>query len=222
MDGMQHGLWEGLSEDELRSIQTTYPWTVRRYADGTVLALMGDPLESLIMIDHGSLSAEFPDPQGRLMKVETLQAGEMVAGPVLFSGEATLPVQLVAEGDVVVRSLARNQVLQLLVRYPCVLENFLREAGDKINFLAEKLRMAKFHSLSQKIAAHFLRLHTEQRSSEIRLGYTIRQLAELFGVERPSLSRSLAQLETELIVCRLDRGCYRIDVARLRSLLESP
>jgi len=218
---MQHGLWYGLSENDLRSIQNNYPWTVRGYSDGTVVALMGDPLQSLMMIDSGSLSAEFPDPQGRLMKVETLNAGDMVAGPVLFSAEAKLPVQLVAEGDVAIRSLRRAQVLELLASYPRVLENFLREAGGKINFLAEKLRMVKFQTLSQKIAAHFLRLHAEQRSPEIRLGYSLRELAELFGVERPSLSRSLSQLEAEGIVTRLDRGHYRIDAAALRLLLEA-
>ena len=221
MDGMQHGLWYGLKQDELRSLQNNYPWTVRGYADGTVVALMGDPLQELMMIDRGSLSAEFPDPQGRLMKVETLNAGDMIAGPVLFSTDARLPVQLIAEDDVVIRSLSRSQALQLLAEYPRVLENFLQEAGNKINFLAEKLRMVKFQSLSQKIAAHFLRLHAEQRSSEIRLGYTLRELSELFGVERPSLSRSLAQLETESIVSRLDRGRYRIDETSLRQLLEA-
>lgn len=221
MERMQHGLWNGLGESERRSIHNNYPWSVRRYADGTMFALMGDPLQSLMLIDSGSLSAEFPDSQGRLMKVETLQAGEMVAGPVLFSTDAKLPVQLIAEGDVVIRSLARSQVLELLARYPRVLENFLNEAGDKINFLAEKLRMVKFQNLSQKIAAHFLRLHAEQRSTEIRLGYSLRKLAELFGVERPSLSRSLSQLETEGTVTRLDRGRYRIDINALRLLLES-
>lgn len=221
MDRMQHGLWNGLGESERRSIHNNYPWSVHQHADGTMFALMGDPLQSLMLIDSGSLSAEFPDSQGRLMKVETLQAGEMVAGPVLFSTDAKLPVQLIAEGEVVIRSLARSQVLELLARYPRVLENFLNEAGDKINFLAEKLRMVKFQSLSQKIAAHFLRLHAEQRSTEIRLGYSLRKLSELFGVERPSLSRSLSQLETEGTVTRLDRGRYRIDIHALRLLLES-
>ena len=221
MDGMQHGLWYGLKQDELRSIQNRYPWTVRSYTRGTVVALMGDPLQELMMIDRGSLSAEFPDPQGRLMKVETLNAGDMIAGPVLFSTEARLPVQLIAEVDVVIRSLSRSHALQLLAEYPRVLENFLREAGDKINFLAEKLRMVKFQNLPQKIAAHFLRLHAEQRSTEIRLAYTLRELAELFGVERPSLSRSLSQLESEGILSRLDRGRYRIDEARLGRLLEA-
>lgn len=221
MDGMQHGLWYGLKQDERHGIMNNYPWTLRRYAAGTLVALMGDPLQKLMLIDRGSLSAEFPDPQGRLMKVETLNAGDMIAGPVLFSSDARLPVQLIAEGDVVIRSLSRSQALQLLAEYPRVLENFLREAGDKINFLAEKLRMVKFQRLSQKIAAHFLRLQAEQGSSEIRLGYTLRELSELFGVERPSLSRSLAQLESEGMVSRLDRGRYRIDEAGLRRLLEA-
>lgn len=216
---MQARLWRGLTQQQQDTVNRRYSWTTRHYSNGMLVALMGDPLDELTLVEAGSLSAEFPDPHGRLLKVETLSAGETIAGPVLFAGDPKLPVQLIAVGDVVLRSLAREQFLRLLAEQPVVLGNFLRESGDKISFLAEKLRMVRFGTLSQKIAAHLLRLYTEQGTEDVRLQYSLRELAELFGAERPSVSRSFAQLAQDNVLSKRSRGVYRIRPNSLRQLL---
>ncbi|MFW6363384.1 MAG: Crp/Fnr family transcriptional regulator [Spirochaeta sp.] len=233
-------LWRGLSLQECKAIRERFSWRRNEYTSGRTVALMGDPLDNMMMLERGSLSAEIIDPQGKVLKIETLQAGAVLAGPVLFSAEACLPVQLTAEQDCAVLALAKPEALRLLGDYPRVLQNFLCESGDKILFLAEKIRLLRFASIREKLAGHFLELarrqgsrrgipadpvhnpdNTGERLCEIRLGYSLEALADLFGVTRPALSRCLGDLVDEGLAVRRGKGVYGVNCSGLGKLLES-
>ena len=204
--------------------------------------LMGDRLERFLLLTEGSLAAEIIDPQGRVLKVETLKAGEMLAGPILFTADPRLPVQLTPLEPAVIHSLPKSEMRQLLSSYPPVLENFLGEAGDKVLFLAEKMRLLRFASIREKLAGHFLELARRTqaglpvaevprpsvqspppscRRCRVQLSYSLEDLADLFGVTRPALSRTLSELVSEQLVERCGQGRYLVDCEGLQAVLEA-
>ncbi|TVQ35966.1 MAG: Crp/Fnr family transcriptional regulator [Spirochaetaceae bacterium] len=213
-------LFHGVDAEERKRIESGYPWAVKAHRGGELVALMGDPIERLSLITTGSVRAEVIEPQGVLI-IETLETGALLAGPVLFAANARFPVQLRAVQDCAFASLPRSDALRLLSKHPAVLENILREGGEKILFLAEKIRLIHFASMREKVAGHFLKLSKQQGRSEIRLTYTLETLAELFGVTRPALSRCLAKMVDDGTLVRLPgKSRYRVSPSRLERIID--
>ncbi|AFG38280.1 Crp/Fnr family transcriptional regulator [Spirochaeta africana] len=218
-------IWRELDPIQREQVRQRFPWRREVYAAGQCVALQGDPLERLMLLESGALSAEIIDPQGKVLKVETLLAGAILAGPVLFADDARLPVQLTADCQAAVVSLSKRDAVRLLGSYPAVLQSFLRESGEKVLFLAEKIRLLRFASIREKLAGHFLEL--ARRGScgsgrcRIRLSYSLEALADLFGVTRPALSRCLGELVDEGLVERCGKGQFVINCQSLRQLLDA-
>ncbi len=187
-----------------------------RYEQNQVINFQGDAYDQLKVLISGRVSAQFQDYSGKVMRVETLEAPEAVATAVLFSREQKLPVTLVAETEVSLVRISKKALLNLMQRDISVLENLLTDMGDRLVFLAEKARLLRFSNLRQKIASYLLSLFTSM-SRTVELPYTREKLAEMFGVERPSLSRELSRMDEEGIIS-LDGK--RVTVPRIEDLEE--
>ena len=213
-------MFRAIDPKERALIESEYSWALTAHSSGEFIALMGDPVERLSLITAGTIRAEVIGPQGALI-IETLETGAVLAGPILFTTDARFPVQLRAVDDCSIVSLPRSEVLRLLAAHPAVLENFLREGGEKILFLAEKLRLIRFASMREKVAGHFLKLCKQQGGHDIRLTYSLETLADLFGVTRPALSRCLSGMVDEGLLERLPgKSRYRVNPRRLERVLE--
>ncbi len=213
-------MFRAVDAKERALIESEYPWALTAHRPGEFIALMGDPVERLSLITAGTIRADVIEPQGALI-IETLETGAVLAGPILFTTDARYPVQLRAVEDCSIVSLPRSDALRLLAAYPAVLENFPREGGEKILFLAEKLRLIRFASMREKIAGHFLKLCRQQGGHDIRLTYSLETLSDLFGVTRPALSRCLSGMVDEEVFARLPgKSRYRVNPRRLERILE--
>lgn len=213
-------LFAAVPVPEIRRLLDAVRCTVLRRNAGAIVAFRGDAYERLLIVTSGTLSAEIVDAKGKVLKMESLRAPSVVAGGILFAEESALPVQLRAETDVRLLSFPRRAVLELCRQSQTFLEAFLRDAGNRITFLAEKIYLFRFSTLRQKIAGYFLELHDRQGTPFLTLPYSIETLAELFGVSRPSLSRSLSELVEEGVLARNERSYAIADPARLEALLE--
>lgn len=227
-------LFSPLDERSLRSIAGLHAWLLRDHEGGALIGLPGDTVSHFTGIARGSVAAELVEPGGGIVLVESLSAGAVVAGPLLFASQPVLPVQLRTLERSRVVKLPRAAYLRILTEYPAILENTLRESADKITFLAEKLRLAQFSSLTERASRWFLRqaLLQNGESAETRPGSdapalrvtlpcTQEMLANLFGVTRPALSRCLSRMDREGLLKRLARREYLVHPTRLRQELRT-
>lgn len=197
-------LFAGLELSQVEQLLESVRYTVREYEPGEVVMLRGDEYESLAILASGSVSAEMQSIAGKTMRMETLRAPEMLASAVLFAMRNRSPVTVTAASRCEVVSFPRETVLSLCASYRQVLTALLRDAGNRVVFLAERMRLSQFASIRQKLASYLLDRAREQHRENpaegtvVRLDLNRRQIAELFGVTRPALSRVFAEL--------LDRG----------------
>ncbi len=214
-----NSLFGGMEPDEI--IRLLSPWAagVREYHQGAIVAFRGDGYDRLMILLSGSLSAELVDYDGRVLKIESLKAPEAVASGILFAEENQLPVQLTAETDIRTLQIPRHGILRLCRDHERFLGNYLRDMGDKVVFLAEKIRLLQFNTLRQKIAGFVLDLSSKQGSRNVRLPYTIEKVAEMFGVARPSLSRGFSELIEEGLLDRNGRDYIILDPDALEDLV---
>lgn len=190
-------LFEGVDEAVLTDLLESRKCRLERYHAGAVVAFRGDEYLDLYIILEGTLSAEFQDYSGKILKVETLNPLEPIATAVLFSPDHVLPVSLIAETDVRLCSIPRTAVLTLMQGNLHFLENFLGDAGRRLTILAEKLRLIQFSTIREKIASYLLDQADKQGTDSIDLPVSKEALSEIFGVSRPSLSREFSRLYDE-------------------------
>ncbi|KGE70991.1 Crp/Fnr family transcriptional regulator [Spirochaeta lutea] len=211
-----------LSIQELTSLVTKNFFPISRYEKQKRVALRSDPYEELAVILSGTLRAELNDIEGHSFIVETLAAPQVLASAVFFSSRSRFPVDLVAQTDVRIMRITRAQVFQLLQEYPPLLHGLLRDMGDRLQFLAQRLRMSQFGSIRQQLSLYILDLLSDQGDSNapvsetasptrtprsgsitVTIPVTRQALADTFGVARQSLSRVLSEMEHQgLLTCR--------------------
>jgi CRP/FNR family transcriptional regulator, dissimilatory nitrate respiration regulator len=202
---------------DLDALLRTVPYSARSYGPGEVVALAGSDYDYLLCLVEGSLRAGMEGPDGKTLTVETLEAPTAVASAVLFADEAVLPVTVTTLGDCQLISLSRDAILGLCQKNRAFLVACLAESGNKLQLLAEKMKLLEFRSIRQKMAAWLKpRIGSGTKAT---LPFSKERLAELFGVTRPSLSRELSAMVKDGIIEVQGRDIIVLDPKALANLL---
>jgi CRP-like cAMP-binding protein len=90
-----------------------------------------------------------------------------------------------------------------------LLTNFLKLNSNMIVFMSQKVQMISIKSIKGKLSLFILE-HTTEESNSFILKRNRTQLAEYFGVQRPSLARTMAEL--------VDKGIISIDKKKITVL----
>ncbi len=213
-------LFQNVPLDKLPELLKSVRADVEEYPAGTMVRHQGNRYGRLIIVTEGILETRIDDGSGRGMMVEYFRPVSMVASAVLVSSNPVLPVSLIARKDVTLICIERDEIFRLFSRAPAVLKAFMADAGDKVRFLTDKLRLLRFGTLRQRIADHLLSLALEQDSDYPRWRHGREQMADLLGVARPSLSRELSLMVREGFIHRMDLTSVSFSIPRLKSMLE--
>ena len=92
--------------------------------------------------------------------------------------------------------IGKADFLKLLMRNDTVLVNFLDMISNRSQFLSEKIKFLNFKTIKGKLAHYILQRAGNERVT-ILLDKTQIDLADFFGVARPSVGRALGDLEDE-------------------------
>ncbi len=98
-----------------------------------------------------------------------------------------------------------------------LLVNFLDIISNRSQFLSEKIRFLNFRTIKGKLA-HFILQKAGRERNLVNLGMTQSELADFFGVARPSIARALRELEDEGIIEARGREIKITDKTRLSGL----
>lgn len=214
-------LFKLVPEERLGGLLESAGARIEEVDSGKIVRHQGEDYDSLIIVASGRLEARIDDSTGRGMTVEHFKAPAMVGTAVLISSEPKLPVTLIASDDATLVTIEMNAILELFVKEPVILKAYLADAGDKVRFLAEKIRLLRFGTLRQRISGHLIGLSNDQKTENPAWRYSREQTADLLGVARPSLSRELSQMIQDGLVKNLDRVNVRISRSGLKQVLEN-
>ena len=190
-------LFAGISVEEVLEIFKTIPFSTKSYSKGSLVMIRGDEYDSLKILLEGEVSAEIQDFTGKTIKIENLKAPDAMALGILFADDNILPVTIVAQSDIRLVSISKDSIIKIAQKNKQFLQNYFTQSGNKVVFLVEKLRLLKFSSLRQKFSGYILSLSGKLNSETVNLPYNREELAELFGVARPSLSRICSEMSDE-------------------------
>ncbi len=193
-------LFYGLNTREIGFLLSGFSLNINKYSRDVVVVIQGETYSDLFVVMKGNVSSEISDPSGKRVKLEIFSESSIIAPGIIFALDNTIPVTVTAETDCLILSFSKEEIVSILRENDKCMTNYLTLLGNKINILAEKIRLFQFSSIQQKIAGYLLNLYKKQGSNILVIPYTRENLADFFGVARPSLSRELSRMSEAGII----------------------
>ncbi len=172
------------------------------YEKGQTVARQGDEIKHLYLLVKGTVRTEMITQEGNLLEIEFIDAVRPLAPAFVFARNNRFPVDVITIDVCHFLLIPKDVWLSEMMRNETLLTNFLRLNSNMTVFLSQKLQMISIKSLKGKLSLFILEHTTEDRNT-FTLKRNRTQLAEYFGVQRPSLSRTISEL--------VDQGIIAID-----------
>jgi CRP-like cAMP-binding protein len=212
-------LFVGISSDELESVFSRISYSVKSYTKGQTIAQRGEEMKNLCIVVEGVVKGEMVDFTGKILKIEEIQASQPLAHAVMFGNINRFPVDVVALTDCKILFISRADVLRLMQSNEIFLTNFLKAVSNRAHFLTNKLWFLSFKTIKEKVAHYLLSIAKSETRTTIILPKSHQELAEFFGVTRPSLARVFAEMQDEGILIVNRREVIIVDRNKLVEMI---
>jgi CRP-like cAMP-binding protein len=193
-------------------------YTIKIYRKNELFIRQGDICDALYMLTQGSVKTEMITENGSLLGIEIIKAPRPLAPAFLFSDNNHFPVDVTALEEIEIMRIPKEEIVRLMSTNPDFMQKYLTHNANRTQFLTNRLQLLSIKTIKGKLA-HFL-LETangSDKSFEINRNQT--ELADFFGVARPSLARSLSEIVQDSLIS-INKKEYKIlDCKGLRKLL---
>lgn len=200
-------IFNRIEDKEIEKILLNLNYIIKKYKTGSNISFRGEEVKNLLIVAKGSVITEMLSQDGNVRKIEELKVSDVLAPAFIFGNDNRYPVDLVAKGDVEIFSISKKEFLKLLSSNQKILENFLNEISNKTQLLSAKIwKSFSNKTIKDKFNDYIMR-HKKNNEFIIK---NLKELAEDFGVARPSLSRVLSEYIENKTLERIGRNKYRI------------
>ena len=213
-------VFRGLTEEESRTLLGQIHFQTKSYQKDEIVVLAGEEVKNLLIVLEGSVRGEMIDYSGKTVKIEDIEAPQPLASAFLFGKENRYPVTVTTNINTRILAIPVPEFLKLLQLNATLLRNYLNSISSRAQFLSQKLHFLSFKTIREKIA-HFLLKQAGDRFHSFELKATQQQLADLFGVTRPSLARVLGEMQAEGFIKIEKKTVTLLDKNGLNELLRN-
>ena len=216
-------LFAGITLGELEKIFGKAKHRISRFLPEELIKEQGSVCDEFLVLLEGEVKAQMQDYSGKVLKIERIEAPTILASGFLFAKDNKLPVDIVALDNVTILYIEKNDVLRICMEHEKFLVNLLGDMGDRLSLLANKIWSLSLETLSQKLARYLVK-EAREKGSVFDLSVTKEELAETFGVARPSLSRVFGDFVASGIINHEGRHIEILDMKaleRIPSLIEN-
>ena len=192
----------------------------RTYRSGEVICHVGDPGDTLHVLESGRVKVTVYSEVGSEMLLNVLGPGECFGELALIDGEPrSATVETLEPVETV--TLRRDDFLRLMRANDAALEPLLATLARTIRRLSDAVADVSFLSLEGRLAKKLLALAEEHGETvggliEIQLPISQEELASMVGATRTSVNKVLGQYEDQGLITRRGRRIVVRDAARLR------
>jgi len=212
-------LFRGLNAPEIEELMKETLFRIQQFKKGEIIAHHGEIVVSQAVILKGSVKGEMVDFAGKIIKIEDIESPRLLAPAFLFGQNNRFPVNLVANTDVTILRVPREEMVRLMQKSGVILGNFVNNVSSRAQFLTSKIKFLSFTTIKGKVAQYLLDLAGKTGSQTLELPHSQSQLAELFGVTRPSVGRALSEMNRDRILSTEGRRVVLLDPEKLKTLL---
>ncbi|RKD89788.1 Crp/Fnr family transcriptional regulator [Mangrovibacterium diazotrophicum] len=221
VDALQSSyIFKDLKSEEIGHIIKKVHHQVKTYKKDELIASSGDKCNSLKIIVKGAAVGEMMDFQGKSLRIEELRAPDTIASAFLFGEDNTLPVDVIAVEETKILFIPRQDLMNLFCNENTVLKNYLDIISNRAQKLTKKIKLLGLQSIRGKFANYLLEQVRREDKTEFTLKNSQSELANIFGVSRPSLGRVIREMHNEGIIEAEGRNIKIVDKKALSGLLK--
>lgn len=214
---IQFELFKGFSKEELQQLlQKTY-YFKREFRKSTYIVHQNDVCENLILLYSGKAISDMLNNHGRYVVMEEFSAPRVFAPAFLFAPKNIYPVSVTTLEPCRTLMIPRNDFAHLMQLNAKLLFNFLGIVSQQTMFLSDKIKMLGLNRLKENIAQFILEQCGQKNSFENP--YTQQELANRFGVARPSFARAIADLVQDDLISIDRKTVYVYDKTALKKMI---
>lgn len=200
-------IFKGLNESEIEKILSKIKFYTKSFVIDEFIAFRGDKIDSYMILLEGELNSEMQKINGKVVKIENLIPFADLAPAFVFGNDNHFPVDLYATRNSKILYIPKQELLKIIQLNSQVLENLLNSFSNRTQFLSKKLWFSN-KTIEEKLATNILENLDSNQIWKIKKSIT--DLANIFGVSRPSLSRVITGLVDEKILERLENGNFKL------------
>jgi CRP/FNR family transcriptional regulator, dissimilatory nitrate respiration regulator len=212
-------LFRGISGEELATLFHSINHYFKQFRSGELLAQAGENVDKAMLLVSGRLQGEMVDFAGNSLKIEELDPPQMVAAAFLFGPQSRFPVYLSARTDGKILVIPKKDFISMLSLEPRVMVNYINIVSGKAQFLSGKITFLSLKTIREKIAYFLLQKMKNNSNNLIIIEQTQTNLADLFGITRPSLSRSILEMEKMGILTWTRESVKILNLEKLNQVL---
>jgi len=186
------------------------------FRKGECIAQQGCTVNALYILLKGSTQTEIISDSGTVLNMEIVKAPNLLAPALLFAANNRFPVDIVALEDCEIIFISKDSIVKQLSSNEEFLQGFMKFNSNRVNFLSERLKLLSTKTIKGKLAQYILARANHQNFT---LDRKLTELAEYFGVTRPSLSRSLSEMIDEGIISLKRKNGTVLDPVKLKNLI---
>lgn len=212
-------LFKGLSAEQIDKLFANLTFSRKKFEKGLYIVSRGDNCDNLMIILSGSVRGEMTDFSGKVLKIEDMRPPQALAPAFLFGENNEFPVDVTANEACEILIIPRRSVLELMQLEKIFLVNFLNFMSNRAKFLSDRIWLLSFKTLREKISQYLLE-HAKD-GNKFQLSESQQNLAEYFGVARPSFARALGEMQEEGLIKVDRRNIEIIDKQKLIDIIKA-
>lgn len=211
-------LFQGVDTESVKQILSGIRYTKKTYSKDSIIVFQNDICVNVVILYSGTAVAEKINYGGKVEIIEEFTTPIILAPAFVYIKDNRFPVSVYATSKCEVLFIPRDDFMIVMQRNTKVLINFLQIISEQTYFLNKKLNVYKLN-LKGKIADYLLTQMRMQGKDTFDM-VSHQRLADLLGVARPSLSRTLTEMQQDKIIL-IDKKRVKILIPQaLRKLAE--
>lgn len=192
-------LFSGFKKEELSSFLEREA-IIQTFRSNQIIYLQNERANTMDIILEGSIVVQNINEKGNTLSIVSLSIGDMLGGNLIFSDKNEYPMTLIAKSDTKLLRMRKDLILDLCQMDKTFLVHLLELFSVKALVLTSKIHSLARKTIREKIMDFLVFESRRQKSNKVILSISKKELADRFGVERPSLQRELSKMRDDGLI----------------------
>ncbi|MFY9152941.1 MAG: Crp/Fnr family transcriptional regulator [Prolixibacteraceae bacterium] len=193
-------LFKGMSLTDISELFNQINCSFQNYQKDEYLIRNGSYQKSLIILIHGTIKGEVMCKNGNFLCISEQHDTSTLSMALVFGVDIVYPMDLIAVTDVEVLKIEKEDVLKMMKINHEFLRNYLGQIAEGASYLYQRIICISQRSLKERFIVYLLAKAKEQNSDLLVMQKTQTELAQFFGVNRPSLTREIRALHNSGLI----------------------
>ena len=213
-------IFHGLKPKEVCHLIKDIEHQIKTWDKGDIILHSGDDLKHFYILVKGTAVGEIMGFDGKVLRIEELRATDTIGSAFIYGNNSKIPYDVVATEFVRALVIKKDILLRYFMGDERLLNNYFNVVTNWAQNQSKRLKLLGLNTLKGKVAYFFLECAKNQNCNSYKLDKTQIELAEMFGVARPSIGRVIKELDDSRIIESKGKMITIIDEKALKKLLK--